>query len=100
MSDSHQLTYDQAADAVVELGKQIIDEDDSSDMWDVASGMLAGAVQYWLFARQPCSNSACGVCTEVICAQQRLRILLAEVEQMAEDADHYDAAHDVQTGTA
>jgi type II secretory pathway component PulM len=100
MSDSHQLTYDQAADAVVELGNRMIEEDDSADMWDVASGMLAGAVQYWLFARQPCANPACEACADVMSAQQRIRTLLAEVEQMAEDADHYDAAHEVQAGTA
>ena len=100
MSDSLHQTYDRAADAVVELGNQMVRGDDSIDVWDVASGMLAGAVQYWLFARQPCNNASCEACEEVITAQRRLRLLLAEVEQMAEDADSYDLHRDAHTGTA
>ncbi len=100
MSDSHQHTYDQSAEAVVDLGNRMIDEDESVDAWDVASGMLAGAVQYWLFARQPCNKPACEACAEVVTAQRRMRVLLAEVQHMAEDSDHDDSPQDVYTGTA
>lgn len=100
MSDSLHQTYDHAADAVVELGNQMVRGDDSVDVWDVASGMLAGAVQYWLFARQPCNNPSCEACEEVITAQRRLRLLLSEVEQMAEDADSYDLHREAHTGAA
>jgi len=98
--DPHQHTYDQAAEAVVELGNRLIDEDDSADVWDVAAGMMAGAVQYWLFARQPCSNPSCDACTEVADAQARMRVLLAEVQQLAEDSDFYDSEQDTHVGNA
>ena len=53
MSDSHHQTYDHAADAVVELGNQMVHGDDSVDVWDVATGMLAGAVQYGCLPGSP-----------------------------------------------
>ncbi len=100
MINPHRLTYDQAADGVVELGNKLVDEDDSVDTWDVASGMLAGAIEYWLFARQPCTSADCEVCSNVANAEQRLRTLLAEVQQLAEDADDYDSATDARMVTA
>ena len=42
-------SYDHVAEAIVDLGNRILDEDDSADVWEVASGILAGAVQFWLF---------------------------------------------------
>jgi len=100
MSDSDQHTYDQAAEGVVELGNQMLDADDSADLWDIGSGMLAGAVQYWLFSRQPCNNPICGACEEASTAQRRMRLLLAEVQRLAEDSDCYDAPQDMKSGAA
>ncbi len=57
--------YDEAAQEVVDLGNRILDEDGSADSWEVASGLLAGAVQFWLFARQPCDDPYCESCAEV-----------------------------------
>ncbi|MDG2154709.1 MAG: hypothetical protein P8M26_02070 [Gammaproteobacteria bacterium] len=98
MPDSFYQTYDNAADAVVELGNQMVRGDDSIDVWDVASGMLAGAVEYWLFARQPCKLPSCEACEEVMTAQRRLRLILAEVEKTVEGADSNDQDRDAHTG--
>ena len=48
--EQHKLIYDQVAESIVEMGNRMIDEDESVDMWEVASGMLAGAIQFWLFS--------------------------------------------------
>ena len=46
--------FDEAFSKAVDLGNQIADDDDKADLWDIADGLLAGAVQYWLYSRQPC----------------------------------------------
>ena len=38
------LEFDEAAERMIELGNRLIDADDESDRWEVASGLLAGAV--------------------------------------------------------
>ncbi|MCQ3935195.1 MAG: hypothetical protein DPW23_09955 [Gammaproteobacteria bacterium] len=38
--------FDQAAESVVALGNRMLDQDSSADLWEVASGLLAGAVQF------------------------------------------------------
>ena len=40
------LTYDQVAEIVIELGNRMLEEDESADVWEVASGLMAGAVQF------------------------------------------------------
>jgi len=94
MADDELHTYDQAAEGVIELANGIIDSDESADVWDVASGMLAAAVQYWLFTRQPCNNPMCEACGETGTAQRRMKVLLAEVQRLAEDSDCYDTPQD------
>jgi len=100
MTDQDQQTFDQAAEGVVELGNKMLDDDDSADIWDVASGVLTGAVQYWLFSRQPCSNPMCEACAETGTAQRRMKVLLAEVQRLAEDSDCYDSPGDIHSGAA
>ena len=40
------LEFDEAAERMIELGNRLIDADDESDRWEVASGLLAGAVHF------------------------------------------------------
>ena len=63
--------FDQAFSQAVDLGNQIADDDDKADLWDIADGLLAGAVQYWLYSRQPCGDPACEECLPVSTAQAR-----------------------------
>ena len=46
-------TFDNAFGRAIDLGNQIADTDDKADLWDIADGLLAGAIQYWLYSRQP-----------------------------------------------
>ena len=50
------LTYDQVTETIVEMGNRMLAEDDSADVGEVASGIMAGAVQFWLYSRQPCAD--------------------------------------------
>ena len=50
------IPFSEAFGKAVDLGNRIADTDDKADIWDIADGLLAGAVQYWLYSRQPCSD--------------------------------------------
>lgn len=92
--------YDQAAAQVIELGNRLLDRNGNADPWEVASGLLAGAVQFWLFSRQPCEDPFCESCAEVSSAERRVKKLVEEARQLAEDSDYYASPHDVNVGSA
>ncbi|MCC7258674.1 MAG: hypothetical protein IT486_09900 [Gammaproteobacteria bacterium] len=92
--------YDLAAERVVELGNRMLDQEADADTWEVASGLLAGAIQFWLFSRQPCDDPFCETCAEVSTAERRLRKLMDEARELAEDSDYYASPRDVNAGTA
>lgn len=92
--------FNQAAMEVVELGNRLLEADADNDSWEVASGLLAGAIQFWLFSRQPCEDPFCEPCAEVSTAERRLRKLIEEARQLAEESDYFTSPHDVNVGTA
>jgi hypothetical protein len=91
--------FDEAAEQVIEVGNRLLDED-GNDLWEVASGMLAGAIQFWLFSRQPCDDPFCEACAEISTAPRRLAKLIEEAHELGEDSDYYDSPYDVTVGTA
>ena len=96
----HELIYDQVAESIIEMGNRMIDEDDSVDMREVASGMLAGAIQFWLFSHQPCDDPFCEACASIGTANLRVDALIEESRQLAEESDYYDSPNDICAGTA
>ena len=98
-ADELPTVYNEAAQATVDLGNRLLDEDPEADAWEAASGLLAGAIQFWLFARQPCDDPYCESCAEVSTADRRLRLLLAEARELAESSDYFESPRDVGTGT-
>ncbi len=94
------IDFDHAATQVVKLGNQLLDENEDVDDWEVASGLLAGAIQFWLFSHQPCDDPMCEACDEIRTAQQRLQKLVEETTQLAEDSDYYHSPRDANVGTA
>jgi hypothetical protein len=94
------LTYDQVAETIVELGNRMIEEDESAEIWEVASGLMAGAIQFWLYSRQPCEDPLCHACEEISSPELRLESLLKEAHSLCEESEYYASANDVMTGTA
>jgi hypothetical protein len=92
--------FDDAAAAVVELGNRLLDQNKDADPWDVASGILAGAIQYWLYAHQPCADPYCESCAEVATAEQRMRLLQERIKEFAEESDYYHSPTDSNVGRA
>lgn len=99
-ADTDDLIFDRAAREVVNLGNSVMETNPDADEWEVASGVLAGAVQFWLFSRQPCDDPMCESCAEITTAAQRLRQLIGEVNEFAEESDYFHAPTDTNVGTA
>jgi hypothetical protein len=98
--DHEESDFDRAAEEVVALGNRLLQQDEDADQWEISSGLLAGAVQFWLYARQPCGDPSCESCQEVDMAEKRLRKLLEEIDQSAKDSDYYHSMNDVNVGRA
>ena len=100
MDDEDNTTIDNAAEQVVELGNRMLEADDDADSWDVADGLLAGAIQFWLYSRQPCDDPRCENCAEVSTADLRMRKLIEEARRCAEESSYYETPFDMNVGRA
>jgi hypothetical protein len=61
---------------------------------------LAGAVQFWLYAHQPCGDPDCESCGEVNTAEKRLQTLTDQIRQSATESDYYHTRFDANAGSA
>lgn len=98
--DSDELMFDEAADEVVDLANRLAGQHPDTDLWDIADGLLAGVVHYWLFSRKPCGDPACGDCAPIATAQLRLEELTRLVRQSAEESDLFHQPEDADVGRA
>lgn len=92
--------YSDAADQTIELGNQIMEKEPQADLFDVSDGLLAGAIQYWLFARIPCDNPNCKDCEPIDTAEKRLSELLRFTEELARGSDYFHSPNDANAGRA
>ena len=79
---------------------QIADDDDKADLWDIADGLLAGAVQYWLYSRQPCGDPRCEECLPISTAEGRTAELRRLIEQFSEESQYFHMPTDANAGRA
>ena len=92
--------FDDAFGKAVDLGNQIAETDDKADLWDIADGLLAGAVQYWLYSRQPCGDPGCEECLPISTADGRLRELRRLMDQFTEESQYFHSPTDSNVGRA
>lgn len=92
--------FDEASRQVVELGNRLANDDAEADAWDIGSGLLAGAVQFWLYTRQPCGDPNCSSCADISTAAERLAELLREARESAEESEYFHSPHDTNVGRA
>ncbi len=100
MDEDDNAIIDAAAEQGVELGNRMLEADDEADSWDVADGLLAGAIQFWLYSRQPCDDPRCENCAEVSTAELRMRKLIEETRRCAEESSYYETPIDMTVGRA
>lgn len=99
MSDPDAV-FDDAFDKIVQAGNRLADADQDADLWDIADGVLAGAIHYWLYSRQPCGDPRCEDCLPVSTAEGRMAELLRLMRQFAEDSEYYHSPADSNAGRA
>jgi len=92
--------FDAAFAKAVDLGNQIADNDENADLWDVADGLLAGAVQYWLYSRQPCGDPSCEECLSISTAAGRVAELRRLIDQFSEESQYFHTPSDSNAGRA
>jgi hypothetical protein len=92
--------FGEAFGKAVDLGNRIADTDDKADVWDIADGLLAGAVQYWLYSRQPCTDAQCEECVPISTAEGRLEELRKLMRQFAEESEYFHSPNDRNVGRA
>ncbi len=92
--------FDSAFDKAVEIGNGLANDDRDADLWDIADGVLAGAIQYWLYSRQPCGDPRCEDCAAISTAAARMAELHRLVQQFAEDSEYYHSPQDANVGRA
>lgn len=98
--DTEISLFDTAAQQAVELANRFADEHPEADMWDIADGLLAGAIHYWLYSRQPCEDLMCEDCAPVSTAELRQTELKKLIQQFSEDSDYYHAPTDTKAAWA
>lgn len=99
MTDPEKI-FDDAFGRAVELGNGMAKEDQDADVWDVADGVLAGAIQFWLYSRQPCGDPRCEDCAPLSTAQARLADLQRLVREFAEESEYFHSPSDTNVGRA
>ena len=101
MSTEREISeFEQAAQKMVELGNRLLDDDEEADSWEVASGLLAGAVHFWVYSRQPTGDLANDSDDEIDTAELRMKKLIVEVQQFSEDSEYYHTPFDSNSGSA
>ena len=93
-------SFDTAFAKAVDLGNQIADTDKDADLWDVADGLLAGALQYWLYSRQPCGDPACLDFATSSTAEGRMAELKRLIEELTVDSEYFHTPTDSNAGHA
>jgi hypothetical protein len=94
-------TFDEAFKSAVEIGNQLSKgESEDTDVWDVADGLLAGAIQFWLFSHQPCGDPRCEDCGPVSTAHGRMIELQRLVREYAEESEYFHSPTDSNVGRA
>jgi len=99
MNDPNQI-FASGFEKCVQLGNQIASENNDADVWDIADGLLAGAVQFWLFSRQPCGDPRCDDCAPMSTAAARAVELRQLLQQFMEESEYYHTPQDSNVGRA
>jgi hypothetical protein len=93
-------SFSEAFGRAVDLGNNIADADKQADLWDIADGLLAGAIQFWLYARQPCGDPECEDCVSISTAAARMQELRRLIDQFSAESEYFHSPNDSNVGRA
>jgi len=95
-----EASFNEAFARTVDIGNTIADQDEQADVWDIADGLLAGALQFWLYSRQPCGDPDCEDCGPVSTAAGRMAELKRLIEQFTIESEYFHTPQDQNVGRA
>lgn len=98
--DPGEELFESLLEQTVELGNKAAEADPEADLWDIADGLLYGAVQFWLYSRQPCPDRNCTDCAPIATAEARMAELRLMLEQAAAESDYLHSENDRNVGHA
>lgn len=82
------------ADELVAFANRMAEKNPDADYWEIADGVLSGAVHWWLFANSPCEDPSCADCEGLRTAEARMETLLTLIREMAETSEYYHSPND------
>ena len=98
--DTSEDIFEQAFQQSVEIGNRLATTESTAEMWEVADGMLAGAIQFWLYSRQPCGDPRCDDCESINTADLRMLEMRRLVDEFAQESEYYHSPSDINVGRA
>lgn len=99
MLESHNI-QEAAAREVVDLANKLAEANPEADPWDIADGILSGAIHWWLYANTPCENPQCEDCADIQTAELRMETLRKLLHEMAESSEYYHTTNDANVAHA
>jgi hypothetical protein len=97
MDDDNQTLFNEAGDAVVDLGNRLAEKFPESDPWALADGLVSGAVHFWLYAHQPQESPDKD---DLMSSRERLEELMRLIMESAEDSEYLHSPLDYDVGRA
>ncbi|MDX1454593.1 MAG: hypothetical protein R3217_03970 [Gammaproteobacteria bacterium] len=91
---------DEAARKLVELANQLAADNPEADLWDIADGLLSGAVHYWQYANAPCDDLSCEDCANLQTAEMRIAEMQKLLREFAESSDYFHSPNDINVARA
>ena len=82
------------SDRLVDFANRLADDNPDIEYWEIAEGILSGAVHCWLYANHPCNDPSCEDCAGLRNARLRMQTLYDLVRQMAEVSEYYHSPND------
>ena len=100
MQKEPESDLDRAGRELIEMANGLAERMPDADLWDLADGLMLGAVQYWLFSRKPCGDPGCTDCEPISTAGLRRAELLRMVAEMVDTSDYLHQPTDSDVGRA
>ena len=97
--ESHDI-QDAVAGEIIDLANKVAEVNPDADTWDIADGILSGAVHWWLYANAPCGDRHCEDCADVQTAELRMKTLHRLIDEMAQSSEYYHSPTDSNVARA
>lgn len=100
VDEEAQEEFNRAVDAAIAAGNKMLAQGEGAATRAIASGLLSGAIHFWLFSRAPCPDKLCEGCLPFATSDERMKRLNEEANEYAPDSEYFHTPNDHNAGTA